>query len=246
MVIKTKYIGVLILLVAFLSCSCTLPSSTIGYASTGDTTTVSSSSQTETTPVTQMSTSTHYSYSHASYAYKVGNLIRLEGYSTVIVLVTAQNGSKEITSSHTPTPDISSGRRPDAYHITPVKVDKVYKTDGKIVEGDTISIEEYYSTLSDPKTGYHFTFIQTFPLPMIPGKQYMLFLMAPEFDGDYSMVRGDMGKYVYSSTTRNATDIKQLSADDLEIGREADGAYVPQEYYDLAAEVIAKYMRDKS
>jgi hypothetical protein len=245
MVKNVKFIGVLILLVAFLSCSCTLPSSTISDATTGDTTSVSYSSQTETMPVTPMSTSTYYSYSHASYSYKVGNLIRLEGYSTVIVLVTAQNGSKEIVSSHTPTPDYSSGRRPDAYHITPVKVDKVYKTDSKIVEGDTISIEEYYSTINDPKTGNHCIFIQTFCLPMIPGKQYLLFLEAPQFDGDYCMVRGDMGKYVYSDVTRNATDITQLSADDLEIGKEADGAQVPQEYYDVAAEVIAKYIHNK-
>jgi hypothetical protein len=75
---------------------------------------------------------------------------------------------------------------------------------------------------------------------MIIGEQYLLFLQPPMHEGDYCMVRGDMGKYVYNDATRNATDIKQLSEDNLEIGREADGAHVPQVYYDVAAEFIAK------
>jgi hypothetical protein len=185
------------------------------------------------------------SFGSASYEYKVGTLERLIGFSSLIALVTAQNGSVEIRANQ---PDPAHGIFPDSHVLTPVKIEKIYQNDSNRKVGDTVTIEEYYGTWpSVTKPDVLIVYNHSFQLPMQVGKQYILFLQKPLHDGDYCMVRGDMGKYVYDEKTKNVDSIESFnSLSNLDLGI-ADIArrYIPQEYYDVAFNVIAKYMHNK-
>jgi hypothetical protein len=181
-------------------------------------------------------------FGHPSYAYKVGTLQRLGSISSLIVLVTAQNGSIEIRSNQ---PDPAKGIFPHSYVLTPVKIDYIYWNDLNRKVGDTIKIEEYYGTwpsITNPDV--LIIYVGTFQLPMEVGKQYVLFLTNPQFDGDYGMARGDMGKYVYDEKTKTVDSVESFnSLSNLDLGiADIKREYIPQEYYDVAYSVFTKYM----
>jgi hypothetical protein len=184
------------------------------------------------------------SFGSASYEYKVGTLERLIGFSSLIALVTVQNGSDEIRFNQ---PDPAHGILPESYVLTPVKIEKIYQNDSGRKVGDTITIEEYYATWpSVTKPDILIIYNHTFQLPMQVGKQYILFLRKPLHDGDYCMVRGDMGKYVYDEKTKAVDSIESFkSLSNLDLGiADIDRKYIPQEYYEVAFNVIAKYMHN--
>jgi len=184
-------------------------------------------------------------FGHASRDLRIDTLKDLEGHSSLIALVTVQQESIEIRANK---PDPANGILPQSHVLTPVLINRVIQTIDKHVEGDTVFVEEYYSTWpSTVNPDVLVIYTDTFQRPLEVGKQYILFLTTPLMDGDYGMVLGDMGKYAYNEKTMNVdsiTSFHSLSNLDLEIA-DVDPKYIPRQYYDIAFNVIAKYIHNK-
>jgi hypothetical protein len=177
-------------------------------------------------------------YKMASYALGATDFKTLVSITEAVVRVTVLEGADEIRANQ---PDLSKGITPSSHINTPVKIEEIFKTNGKLAIGQTVTIEEYYATApssSDPDVTVVFT--QGIMMPLKVGEQYILFLHDAQFEADYRINQSFLGKYPYNEKTKNLNAIKSLSREDLEIVPIKE-IPIPQCFYDIAEEVMRNY-----
>jgi len=160
-------------------------------------------------------------------------LEKLEERSTVIARVTVLEGPRETR--------IGDAGTAVGYTITPVTIDILYKGDGKVTEGSTCVIREYYvKAYKQEQPGKVFITTYECYLPMIPKEQYILFLVPANEAGDYTTCSLYMGKYVYNETILSAFQVADLSEEELQILSDGIDCRI---YWEVAQRVKDKYMR---
>ena len=162
---------------------------------------------------------------------RIDTLEQLESKAAVIAKVTVFPGSRQTLS------DVGSL----GHTITPVRIDILYKKDEKAKERGTVHIFEYYSKTYTLNKIYVMTMDDY--MPMVPGEQYILFLIRAshrEDGGEYETISIKMGKYSYSDKIKNASKVTDLSKEDMEILYDAFKDFL---YWNVAQSVKEKYIR---
>jgi hypothetical protein len=174
----------------------------------------------------------------ASYSAGCGDYDVTVAGSALIARVKALNGAQEERFNE---PDVANGVKPDSYVLTPVRIEEVLKADGKHQAGDVINVEEYYATApspTDPTT--KLVFVWGFYVPMKVGHEYILFLTAPQFAGDYQMTFGAWAKFAFNDKTKDADTGHKLSDQEWEVGGPDSPEAVPDLYFEMATKVMQK------
>lgn len=179
-------------------------------------------------------------FSTAGYSSPDGNFAMTVQTSAAVALIRVLAGSQEIRANQ---PDLGKQIFPDSYVLTPVQIEQLYKTDGKLNPGDVVRIEEYYATAQDPvDPGLTLVFVSGFYVPMKVGHKYILFLGSPQYAGDYQIHTSDFGKFVYSNKTTDGDPGSQLSQEEWEVGGPGCPG-VPPQYFRMATQVMETYAR---
>ncbi len=166
--------------------------------------------------------------------YAVGSLSELEAKAAVIVRVRMLGHTQLLESEQQPVTGPPLG-----YTVSTVLVEKVYKSDGVVQEGESTKIIEYYVSWQDGSTGTVHV-LSSGTVPMVLGAEYILFLHKTSDPGaQYNFFGEVFGKYVVSEKTKTATSVDSLSKEDLEIPWSKD---VEPDFWKLAAEVKRKYI----
>jgi hypothetical protein len=153
--------------------------------------------------------------------------------SALIARVTALTGASEERL------DLLGG---GGYVLRPVKIEQVYKADGVHNAGNVVTVvESWTSTPSVAEPGVTIISSIGFYLPMKAGEQYILLLTNTDYDGDYRLVAGEFGKFVYNDQTRTGDPQHLLSDATWEVGGSNAPESVPPTYFTLAKQVMEAY-----
>lgn len=187
---------------------------------------------------TSSDTSTVYGHSLVKVGdeYDVRSLSDLESRSDVIVQVRALESKQYLA------PDQEEYPIPDGVQQTQVLVERVLKPYGDLQEGTECTIVEYYVSVPSPND-QAVTVVQCVgnTMPMKMGEQYLLFLHDSSNDlGDYAIFALGYGKYRISKEVTDAMSVGTLSKEVLEAAEDQKGDPL---YWQLAQEVVDKYMR---
>jgi hypothetical protein len=125
------------------------------------------------------------------------------------------------------------------YTVSTALVEKVYKSNAIIEEGDHTKIIEYYVTWQDHSTGA-VRVESSATVPMVIGAEYILFLhKTNDPGGQYNFFGVEYGKYRVSEKIKAATSVDSLTKEDLEVPWSKD---LEPGLWKLTAEVKQKYI----
>ena len=167
------------------------------------------------------------------------DISELEGYTDAIVIATVSEAKARPESV-----------RDECVTLTDILIDEIIMNDGKLSEGGTVTLIEYYRTEPYPEDESVKRIISTdATLPLKTGSQYLLFLRkapAEQEYGEYAIALGWQGKYPITQALRNK-EIHEITTGDLEwrkeneyaIGKDIEGKVTIM----LAKQVIEKYIR---
>ena len=125
------------------------------------------------------------------------------------------------------------------YNITPIEIEKVYSGDD-VNLGDIINIVEEYYTGHYPNGKKYIWAIENYN-PAKKGNQYIFFLkkcsdLDEDTKGMYFPLGVEKGKYLINDKTKDISNIKKMSNEELEIG-----TWDSSEYKNILIDVFKKY-----
>ncbi len=245
---KKLVIGVLIVVIVISLFGC---ANNIDGIAQNQTETTQKPSEMEENGAIQINDKTEYILGAGSPKYGPGfikkNVEQLETDSDVIIKAT-------VLSSKSPDPELIKDMpigavKPEevCVTLTTVRIDEVIKSDNDFKEENEIVVLENYRASLNPNDNKIYIDSRGGTLPMKQGDQYLLFLtkVQPDAEVDYGgdfYLTGDwQGKYAISQKIQNASNISELTNEDLEFWDHMGNGDL-KKLMTLAEQVYTKYI----
>ena len=169
--------------------------------------------------------------------YLVGSLTELEERTSVTVKVKVVGSDLRLTEP------LKDSMIPAGYTLTRVAVEKVFRSDGALKEGQNITVVEWYASRPsrvDKNALQVYCSGQT--LPMEIDSEYILFLNGGgDLGADYEIFAGWRGEYKVSQQIQDAAKVSALTREELGVAldQEQDPAY-----WKIGQEVRDRFISD--